>query len=169
MRKVTFAVLAIAALLIGCTSIDCSMNNLVMNHSVFIKHMENGTDTIAKVEGYYVTVSALNTDSSKEVVLVNQDFEPSELRLSMSSILEDETLYFDFEDTLGNAPIRDEVHITKTNELVFEGVDCTPRYHHKVLSVSTTNNLIDSITVKNDYIDNDPYKVHFHIFLHPSD
>ena len=169
MRKVTFAVLAIAALLIGCTSIDCSMNNLVMNHSVFIKHMENGTDTIAKVEGYYVTVSALNTDSSKEVVLVNQDFEPSELRLSMSSILDDETLYFDFEDTLGNAPIRDEVHITKTNELVFEGVDCTPRYHHKVLSVSTTNNLIDSITVKNDYIDNDPYKVHFHIFLHPSD
>ena len=140
-----------------------------MNHSVFIKHMENGTDTIAKVEGYYVTVSALNTDSSKEVVLVNQDFEPSELRLSMSSILDDETLYFDFEDTLGNAPIRDEVHITKTNELVFEGVDCTPRYHHKVLSVSTTNNLIDSITVKNDYIDNDPYKVHFHIFLHPSD
>lgn len=169
MRKVTFAVLAIAALLIGCTSIDCSMNNLVMNHSVFIKHMENGSDTIAKVEGYYVTVSALNTDSSKEVVLINQDFEPSELRLSMSSILDDETLYFDFEDTLGNAPIRDEVHITKTNELVFEGVDCTPRYHHKVLSVSTTNNLIDSITVKNDYIDNDPYKVHFHIFLHPSD
>jgi hypothetical protein len=169
MRKVTFAVLAITALLVGCTSIDCSMNNLVMNHSAFIKHRENSSDTIAKLDGYYVTVSTLNTDSSKEVVLVNRDFEPSELRMLMSSILEDETLYFDFQDTLGNTPIRDEVHIAKTNELVFEGVDCTPRYHHKVLSVTTTNNLIDSITVNNDYIDNDPNKVHFHIFVHPSD
>ena len=91
MRKVTFAVLAIMALLVGCTSIDCSMNNLVMNHSAFIKHRENSSDTIAKLDGYYVTVSALNTDSSKEVVLVNRDFEPSELRMLMSSILEDET------------------------------------------------------------------------------
>ena len=139
-----------------------------MSHYVFMTHKTDGTDTIAKLESYYVTVSALNPDGNKEVLLVNQDFEPSELKLQMSSALETETLYVDFLDTLSNSEIRDEVHITKTNELVFEGVECTPRYHHKVLSVTTTNNLIDSITVNNDYIDNDPYKVHFHIFLHPS-
>ena len=54
------------------------------------------------------------------------------------------------------------------NEMIFEGVECNPRYHHKALSATTTHNLIDSIVINNNYIDNDPNKVHFSLYLHPS-
>ena len=97
----------------------------------------------------------------------------STLKLPVSYAYKNDTLFFDFADTLQSSQYKtvaiDTVCISKTNELVFEGVECNPRYHHKVLSATTTHHLIDSIVVKNNYIDNDPNKVHFNLFLHPSD
>jgi hypothetical protein len=91
----------------------------------------------------------------------------------VSYAYKNDTLFFDFSDTLQNSQYKtvaiDTVCISKTNELIFEGVECNPRYHHKVLSATTTHHMIDSIVVKNNYIDNDPNKVHFNLFLHPSD
>ena len=45
MRKVAFAVLAMAVLLVGCTSIECSMNNTVVSQYCFMKHCEDGNDS----------------------------------------------------------------------------------------------------------------------------
>ena len=172
MRKVTFAVLAMAALLVGCTSIECSMNNIVTSQYCFMNHVENGKDTAINFKEYYLTVSTKKTMGMEDAVLVNKKTDISTLQLSVSYNQEEDILYFDFQhlvqDTIFETVTVDTVCITKTNELIFEGVECNPRYHHKVLSATTTHNMIDSIVINNNYIDNDPYKVHFSLYLHPS-
>ena len=55
MRKVAFAVLAMAVLLVGCTSIECSMNNTVVGQYCFMKHCEDGNDSTTVLDRYYLT------------------------------------------------------------------------------------------------------------------
>ena len=159
MRKVVFAISAIAGLVAGCTSIECSMNNIVASQYCFMDHVKNDNDTAIKVTEYYLTVSTKKTDIST-------------LQLPVSYNQKEDILYFEFQrldqDSIFETIAVDTVCITKTNEMVFEGVECNPRYHHEVLSATTTHKLIDSIVINNNYIDNDPNKVHFSLYLHPS-
>ena len=173
MRKVAFAVLAMAVLLVGCTSIECSMNNTVVSQYCFMKHCEDGNDSTTVLDRYYLTVSVNHIENGADTVYLNKTGKISTLKLPVSYAYKNDTLFFDFSDTLQSSQYKtvaiDTVCISKTNELIFEGVECNPRYHHKVLSATTTHHMIDSIVVKNNYIDNDPNKVHFNLFLHPSD
>lgn len=172
MRKVTFAVLAMAALLVGCTSVECSMNNIVASQYCFMDHVENGNDTAIKVTEYYLTVSTKKTVKMVDTVLINKKTDITTLQLPVSYNQKEDILYFDFQrldqDSIYETVAVDTVCITKTNEMIFEGVECNPRYHHEVLSATTTHKLIDSIVINNNYIDNDPNKVHFSLYLHPS-
>lgn len=173
MRKVAFAVLAMAVLLVGCTSIECSTNNTVVSQYCFMKHHEDGNDSTMVLDRYYLTVSVNHIENGADTVYLNKTGKISTLKLPVSYAYKKDTLFFDFSDTLQSSQYKtvaiDTVCISKTNELIFEGVECNPRYHHKVLSATTTHHMIDSIVVKNNYIDNDPNKVHFNLFLHPSD
>ena len=170
MRKVTFAVLAMVVMLVGCTSIECSMNNIVVSQYGFMQHCDDGNDTAVVLDKYYLSVSINRNDNGADTVILNKKSKISTLQLPVSYTRGADILYFDFMDTLQSAQFKtiavDTVYIKKTNDLIFEGVDCNPRYHHKVLSVTTTHNLIDSIVVNNNKIDNDPSKVHFYLYLH---
>ena len=172
MRKVAFAVFAMAVLLVGCTSIECSVNNKVESQYCFMKHCKDGNDSATVMSRYYLTVSVNHIENGADTVYLNKTGKISTLKLPVSYAYKNDTLFFDFQDTLKSSLYKtvaiDTVCISKTNDLVFEGVECNPRYHHKVLSLTTTHHLIDSIVVKNNYIDNDPNKVHFNLFLHPS-
>jgi len=173
MRKVTFAVLAMVVMLVGCTSIECSMNNTVVSQYCFMQHCDNGIDTTILLDRYYLSVSTNHVEDKADTVYLNKKGKISTLQVPISYTRETDILYFDFMDTLQSAQFKtiavDTVCINKTNDLIFEGVDCNPRYHHKVLSVTTTHNLIDSIVVNNNKIDNDPSKVHFYLYLHSSE
>ena len=173
MRKVAFALLAMAALLVGCTSIECSMNNTVVSQYCFMQHCDEGNDTTIWLDRYYLTVSVNHIENGADTVYLNKQGKTTTLKLPVSYAYKNDTLFFEFQDTvqssLYNTVAIDTVCISKTNDLVFEGVECNPRYHHKVLSATTTHNLIDSIIVNDNYIDNDPNKVHFYLYLHPSD
>ena len=173
MRKVTFAVLAMVVMLVGCTSIECSMNNIVVSQYGSMQHCDDGIDTTILLDRYYLSVSTNHVEDKTDTVYLNKKGKISTLQLPISYTRETDILYFDFMDTLQSAQFKtiavDTVCINKTNDLIFEGVDCNPRYHHKVLSVTTTHNMIDSIVVNNNKIDNDPSKVHFYLYLHSSE
>ena len=49
MRKVVFAISAIAGLVAGCTSIECSMNNIVASQYCFMDHVKNDNDHLGVV------------------------------------------------------------------------------------------------------------------------
>lgn len=172
MRKVVFAISAIAGLVAGCTSIECSMNNIVASQYCFMDHVKNDNDTAIKVTEYYLTVSTKKTVEIVDTVLINKKTDISTLQLPVSYNQKEDILYFEFQrldqDSIFETIAVDTVCITKTNEMVFEGVECNPRYHHEVLSATTTHKLIDSIVINNNYIDNDPNKVHFSLYLHSS-
>ena len=173
MRKVTYAVLAMVVMLVGCASIECSMNNIVVSQYGFMQHCDDGNDTTILLDRYYLSVSTNHVEDKADTVYLNKKGKISTLQVPISYTRETDILYFDFMDTLQSAQFKtiavDTVCINKTNDLIFEGVDCNPRYHHKVLSVTTTHNLIDSIVVNNNKIDNDPSKVHFYLYLHSSE
>lgn len=164
MRKVVYALFAIAGLLAGCTSVDCSMNNIVAG--VYGFRSLSG-DSLVKLKDYKLTVAIGN--NAAHDTLLNKQENVSTFTLPVSYILETDELHFMFLDSENDTVAKDIVRINKTNEPVFEGTDCGLRYHHKVLSATTTTNFLDSIVVNNDYISNDLTKVHFYLYLHPSD
>ena len=72
MRKVTFAVLAMVVMLVGCTSIECSMNNIVVSQYGFMQHCDDGNDTAVVLDKYYFTVSTNRNDNGADTVILNK-------------------------------------------------------------------------------------------------
>ena len=163
MRKVVFALFAFAGLLLGCKSIDCSMNNAVAGMYAFLPargdSLENWNDSC-------LTVVVNSTEG--EDTIMNKKALYSIFSLPVSYTQDVDEFRFLLQDTLYSTVAEDTIRISKTNEPVFEGVDCALRYHHKVLSATTTKHFLDTIEVNNDYISNDLTKVHFNLYLHPS-
>ena len=164
MRKVVFALFAFAGLLLGCTSIDCSMNNAVAG--VYDFQLVRG-DSLNYWNDSTLTVVVKNIEG-KDTIIMNKKAISSNFSLPVSYTQDVDEYRFLLQDTTYSTVAVDTIRITKTNEPIFEGVDCALRYHHKVLSVTSTKHFLDSIKVNNDYISNDLTKVHFSLYLHPS-
>ena len=94
MRKVVFAISAIAGLVAGCTSIECSMNNIVASQYCFMDHVKNDNDTAIKVTEYYLTVSTKKTVEIVDTVLINKKTDISTLQLPVSYNQKEDILYF---------------------------------------------------------------------------
>ena len=163
MRKVVFALFAFAGLLLGCTSVDCSMNNSVAGVYAFLPARN---DSLGNWNDSSLTVVVKGVEG--EDTIMNKKAISSNFSLPVSYTQDVDEFRFLLQDTSYNTVAVDTIRIRKNNEPIFEGVDCALRYHHKVLSVTTTKHFLDSIKVNNDYISNDLTKVHFSLYLHPS-
>ena len=100
MRKVAFAVLAMAVLLVGCTSIECSMNNTVVSQYCFMQHCDEGNDTTIWLDRYYLTVSVNHIENGADTVYLNKQGKTTTLKLPVSYAYKNDTLFFEFQDTL---------------------------------------------------------------------
>lgn len=155
--------MAALAMMVGCTSIDCSVNSTVLCSYRFMN--ANGDSLILSNP---ISVVSVRTIDGNDTVLINKLENACTFRIPMSYSLDADELRFIVTDNQGKENT-DYVVVSKTNEPVFESVDCAPRYNHAISSVNTTHNFIDSLVVKNNKVTNDPTKINIFVYLHTAD
>lgn len=137
-------------LLIGCSSVDCPLNN-----SVYVKYKLVGS--VAKLPEK-LSISTKKTDGN-DSVLINQLENAAEFSLPVSYIQDTDILYFQ----VGNST--DTVWMDKTNEPHFESVDCGVNYFHTITNIRHTNHTIDSIVINRNKINYDISEDHIHLYF----
>ena len=150
MRKAFFLVLAVLGLG-ACTSLDCSVDNVVMlNVSI--------PDTL-KAD----TLDVYTIVNGKDTALYTNGTGITSLSLPMSYSQDADQYLFTFTDKAG-VTSTDTVVIGKTNQPRFESVDCTPQFWHTITSATTTHHRVDDISINEAEVNNDQSKKH--IILH---
>ncbi len=143
--------------LAACTSIDCPMNSHVFaNYGFYV----NG-DTAVTIQDQ-LTVTITRNDGN-DTTLINKQTNAHNVNLPMSFLHDVDTLRLTIASENGEQT--DVLHVKKTNELHFESVECGANYFHKILSIETTHNFIDSIVVIKDNVNYDATEEHVHIYL----
>lgn len=160
MRSVILSTLiATVSFFVSCTSIDCSVNSTVALQCQF-----RNADNVAVKISDYLTVTAKRNDGT-DTVLVNHEQNASFLSLPMSYTGDCDELAFTITDAEDHVLADDIVKVSKTNDPVFESVDCTPRYNHQITDAIATNDFIDRIVVNHKSVSNDATKVHLYIYV----
>lgn len=163
MRKVIVICLSMLAFMISCTSIDCSMNSTVL---CAYRFMNAQGDSVALSDTLSV-ISSRSIDGN-DTVLVNRMTKVCTMRLPMSYAQNADELRLVVTNSYGEQ-MSDYVVVSKTDEPLFESVDCAPRYNHTISDISTTRNFIDSVVVNNKKVTNDPTTINVLIYLRTSD
>lgn len=157
MRSLLFLVLA-TVLLAACSSIDCSIDNVVADNWQFRRG--KGLDTLTVDT---LTITTMRADG-QDTTIYNKGIGISAVSLPMSYAGEEDVLFLHLADTASQS-WRDTVTIQKTNQLHMESVDCSPQYYHTITSVSHTSNVIDSIVINDPNVTNDATKQNLYIYL----
>lgn len=152
--SIALAVMALAA----CTSLDCSIDNVVACQ--WQLRTTSGLDTL-KIDTLTITTRRYNgTDST----LFNKGIGITAFSLPMSYSATADTLLLHLKDTTGQQ-WRDTITVTKTNQLHIESVECSPQYYHTLTEVSHTTNIIDSIVIHNSNVTNDASSENVYLYL----
>lgn len=155
MRKIIPFVVFMVLAMVGCTSLDCPLNNTVYTKYKLMGDNKTLKDTLTistkKIEG---------TDS----VLINKDVKVDSFSLPMSYSQNEDVLFFEIH-TLSKQVFKDTVTVSKENRSHFESVDCSPSFFHTITDVKTTHNYIDSIVINQKEVNYDASKAHFYIYF----
>lgn len=152
----TFLLFCLFAI-IGCTSIDCPVQN-----SVYTKYKALKSDGTPDTLQSMLTVSTTMRNGT-DSVLLNRLTQASEFELPISYTDAEDTLFFEITDN--NIPVFDTVYVAKNNTPHFESVDCNISFFHDITSVRCTNHRIDSIVINKSSVTYDASTEHFHIYF----
>lgn len=156
MRKIIPLLFVVFTLMVGCSSLDCPLNNTVYTKYKLMGNITKLSDTLTitttKVEG---------TDN----VIINQDVNIDTFILPMSYTRPEDVFFFEMRDTALHKVYHDTVRVKKEDQPHFESLDCKPSYFHTITSVETTHNRIDSIVINNKEVNYDATKPHFYIYF----
>lgn len=163
LRKAFFVVLSLlAALFVGCSSIDCPLNNMV-----YTTYLVCGSDGERDTLRDTLTVTTTSIEGYEQVVL-NMDVDIDSFTLPISYTQETDVFYVELHDSLYNYRY-DTLSVSKTNVEHFESIDCTPSFFHTITGVTYTRNAIDSIVINDTEVNYDTSKKHFKIFFRTDD
>lgn len=151
--------------LTACSSVDCALEKKV---ECKVQLMDANGDPVA-FTGYLTVSIADATEETVKDTLLNKLENASAFAFPLSYGGDVDKLNFIFSDKEDVFSISDVVSIAKSNDPVFESVDCAPRFNHTISAVTCTTNVIDSVVVKNKMVDNDATKVHLHVYMHTAD
>lgn len=146
-------------LMVGCSSIDCPLNNTTHANYRLAGLVTTLVDTL--------TISTTKT-TGEDSVLINRDVDVDSFILPMSYTQPQDVFFVELRDTFGNVTI-DQVTVTKENHPHFESVDCNPSYFHTITDVAWTTERIDSIVINNPEVTYDTTQPHFLIYFRPAD
>jgi len=156
------AVLAVM-ILASCTSIDCSINNLVRTRFQFTN---SAGDSISLKDT--LTVVTTRKDGSQKIIftsdsiIYNKGVGTCKFNLPISHTHPEDELVFHF---IGEkVHIVDTLWIAKEDYPHFESVDCNTGYFHKLTAIRHTHNCLDSVVIVNPSVTNDDQVVHVHIY-----
>lgn len=141
------------AVLLGCDTIDCTLDNTVVMRCSFFK------DGNAVQLHDLLTITANDTN----IVLLNSQRDASYIKLSLS--------YFNTEDTLvfhvtgDRYELTDTLWIKKTSYNHFESPDCPVNMFHHITEVRSTHMYIDSVTITQpdvNFAEHENLQIHFY-------
>ena len=155
MRKIIPCLVFMVLAMVGCTSLDCPLNN-----TTYTKYRLMGNITTLKDTMTISTTKTEGTDS----VLINKDVKVDCFILPMSYHQPEDVFYFEIRNQ-ENQVFKDTVTVKKEDFSHFESVDCNPAFFHTITEVKTTHNLIDSIVINNKDVNYDASKAHFYIYF----
>lgn len=159
MRRLFLIISCVLALCSACTTIECSLNNVVA--CKWAMTYAEGDTTLSRLA---LSCFATKAGAEGDTVLVNQAMNVKSLSVPMSAMLDADTLHFVLSHQ-GEVMAVDRVVVSKTNEPVFESVDCATRFHHVISGIDYTRNFIDSITISNKSVTNVEVLENLHIYL----
>lgn len=141
--------------MVGCTSLDCPLNNTTYTKYRLMGNITTLNDTM--------TISTTKTEGT-DSVLINKDVKVDSFILPMSYHQPEDVFYFEIRNQ-ENQVFKDTVTVKKEDFSHFESVDCNPAFFHTITEVKTTHNLIDSIVINNKDVNYDASKAHFYIYF----
>lgn len=147
--------IVVITLMVGCTSLDCPLNN-----TIYTKYKLQGNITTLNDTLTISTTKQKGVDS----VLINKDVKVDSFMLPISYKQPEDVLYFEIANQEGQV-YHDTVVVKKENYSHFESVDCSPSFFHTITGVETTHNLIDSIVINHKEVNYDASKAHFYIYF----
>lgn len=156
MRKIIPIILFCLLATVGCSTLDCPLNN-----TVYTKYKLDGN--IKQLTNSYLTIKT-KMKNGEDSILLNQQENADSFSLPVSYFNPQDTLYFEVLDAQQRT-FQDTVIVSKDNHPHFESIDCSPSYFHTLTGVSTTHNLIDSIVINHKDVNFDASKAHFLIYF----
>ena len=155
MRKIIPCLVFMVLAMVGCTSLDCPLNNTTYTKYRLMGNITTLNDTM--------TISTTKTEGT-DSVLINKDVKVDSFILPMSYHQPEDVFYFEIRNQ-ENQVFKDTVTVKKEDFTHFESVDCNPAFFHTITEVKTTHNLIDSIVINNKDVNYDASKAHFYIYF----
>ena len=155
MRKIIPCLVFMVLAMVGCTSLDCPLNNTTYTKYRLMGNITTLNDTM--------TISTTKTEGT-DSVLINKDVKVDSFILPMSYHQPEDVFYFEIRNQ-ENQVFKDTVTVKKEDFSHFESVDCNPAFFHTITEVKTTHNLIDSIVINNKDVNYDASKAHFYIYF----
>lgn len=156
MRKIIPIILFTILTMVGCSTLDCPLNN-----TVYTKYKLDGD--VKQLTGCTMTIST-PTKSGVDSILINMQENADSFSIPMSYVNAADTLYFEVVDVRQRI-FHDTVTVSKDNHPHFESIDCSPSFFHTITDVKTTHNLIDSIVINHKDVNFDATKPHFLIYF----
>jgi hypothetical protein len=150
----------LAAAAVGCSSIDCPVENTVAVH--YLVCNSDGTE-LALTDS--LSVESKNFHGNP--ILLNRLSGSATFSLPISySHPEDVMTFTFFNDSVSRS---DTVWLKKNDIPHFESVDCSAAFFHELTDVRHTTHAIDSLVIKNRTVDYDTRTVHLHLYPKSSD
>ena len=160
MRKIIPLILLTILAMVGCTTLDCPLNN-----TVYTKYKVTGNMTQLTGDTMFVSIKKANGEDS---LLINRDEDPDSFLLPMSYSNAEDVLYFEFRDRQKRI-FKDTITVSKDNFTHFESIDCGASYFHTITGVKTTHNLIDSVVINHKDVNYDATKAHILLYFSTRD
>ena len=170
MRLLPFYLFTILLFLEACTSIDCPVQNLVYTNYA-LKKADGTPDTLNKDTMWVWTQRVDGTDTvisrqQQGNLELNYFYGPSASTFSLPiSYTQPEDVLWVLVRSVSGTDYIDTIRIKKENYPHFESVDCQASYFHKITSVSSTHNIIDSLVIKKPDVNYDASVTHFYLYL----
>lgn len=154
MRKVLF--LLSVAFIVSCSSVDCPVKNYVRSY-----YAVYGSDGAELDLQDTLTIYTERMDGS-DTILLNKGIGIETFDLPVSYTLPEDILYFHFFNL--DYDVTDTVWIQKEDYPHFESLECKATYFHKVTGLRYTTHAIDSLVLKNPYVNYEDQTTHFYIY-----
>ena len=160
MRYFSLGILLVSMLVIGCTSIDCPVQNRV--ETIYaLKKTDGSIDTLG-VDTMWVWT---HNYEGKDTLLINRlcGDKAISFELPVSHTQPEDSIFTLLKDTLSHTWL-DTICVKKENYPHFESVDCQAAYFHKITAVSSTQHIIESIHLNNPDVNYDTNE-NIHLYL----
>ena len=140
--------LACLLLMANCAGIDCPLDNVVYSHWSF--YSQEGAVTLT--DTLYVYAKVNGADS----LVVNRLYNASDMDVQLSYFNPIDTFVLEVHhplDSVTSVTYQDQVVLNKEDVAHFNSPECGVWQEHDIISLTTTHNMLDSITIVRPKID----------------